>query len=133
MSLELGLNYLPMAESALNSFDYWLAQIRLDKLKPYFSQVLSKFDNYLQLNKLGSSQTDELPVQEKIFLLKQSPYKGRGRRKIPVKLPAARRLPGANQHQPADQGERVRAPTRHRHLHDRPQCDRPGRYCCCCC
>ncbi len=72
-----------MAENALNSLDYWMNNIKLDKLKPYYALILSKFDDYLQLNKTGN--TDELPVQEKIFLLKQN-YKGRGRKKLPVKL-----------------------------------------------
>jgi DNA-dependent protein kinase catalytic subunit len=79
----MGVNFLPMADNALNSLDYWMTHIRLDKLRPYYSLILSKFDNYLQLNKTGN--TDELHVHEKIFLLKQN-YKGRGRKKLPVKL-----------------------------------------------
>lgn len=85
-SLELGINYLPMAENALNSLDYWFKNIKLDKLKPYYSLILNKFDDYLQLNKSGSLLADGLPVQEKIFLFKQTSYKGRGRKKLPVKL-----------------------------------------------
>ena len=72
-----------MAENALNSLEYWLNNIKLEKLKPYYALILSKFDDYLQLNKAGAS--DELPVQEKIFLLQKN-YKGRGRKKLPVKL-----------------------------------------------
>jgi DNA-dependent protein kinase catalytic subunit len=79
----MGINFLPMAENALNSLDYWMNNIKLKKLKPYYTLILSKFDDYLQLNKTGN--IDELPVQEKIFLLKQN-YKGRGRKKLPVKL-----------------------------------------------
>lgn len=72
-----------MAENALNSLEYWLNNLPLERLKPFYSIVLDKFDDYLQMNKVTGS--DELAVQEKILLLKTS-YKGKGRRKIPVKL-----------------------------------------------
>lgn len=84
MSLELGINYLPMAESALASLEYWLNNISLARLKPFYPVLLAKFDDYLQLNKLSESD-EQLAAQEKVFLLKLN-YKGRGRRKVTVKL-----------------------------------------------
>lgn len=82
VSLEMGINYLPMAENALTSLEYWLNNIPLSRLKPFYAGVLAKFDDYLQLNK--SSESDELAAQEKVFLLKLN-YKGRGKRKVSVK------------------------------------------------
>lgn len=84
MSLELGINYLPMAESALASLEYWLNNIPLARLKPFYPVLLAKFDDYLQLNKPSESD-EQLAAQEKVFLLKLN-YKGRGRRKVTVKL-----------------------------------------------
>lgn len=83
ISLEIGINYLPMAENALTSLEYWLNNIPMSRLKPFYAAVLAKFDDYLQLNKLGTS-VDELATQEKLFLMKLN-YKGRGRRKVGVK------------------------------------------------
>lgn len=79
----MGINYLPVAENALNSLEYWFTNINLDKLKPYYPAILNKFDDYLQINRLGS--LDETRVEEKILSLKLN-YKGRGRKKLPVKI-----------------------------------------------
>jgi DNA-dependent protein kinase catalytic subunit len=79
----MGINYLPVAENALNSLEYWFSNINLDKLKPYYPAILNKFDDYLQINRLGS--LDETRVEEKILTLKLN-YKGRGRKKLPVKI-----------------------------------------------
>lgn len=73
-----------MSENALTSLEYWLNNIPLARLKPFYASVLSKFDDYLQLNKLGSG-SDELDANEKVFLLKLN-NKGRGKRKVSVKL-----------------------------------------------
>ena len=78
----MGINYLPVAENALNSLEYWFNTIKLEKLKPFYSLVLNKFDDYLQMNKFGDS--DEAKTQEKILSLKLT-HSGRGRKKIPVK------------------------------------------------
>jgi DNA-dependent protein kinase catalytic subunit len=82
VSLELGLNYLPVADNALNSLEYWLESISLNKLKPFYTIVLRKFDDYLQMNK----SIDEAGlIQDKVLVLKLK-HSGRGRKKIPVKL-----------------------------------------------
>ena len=74
-----------MAESSLSSLEYWLNHIKLAKLKPYYSLVLNKFDDYLQMNKAGNRNVDESLIQEKTLLLKLA-YKGKGRKKLPIKL-----------------------------------------------
>ena len=78
----MGINYMPVAENALNSLEYWFSTIKLEKLKPYYSTILNKFDDYLQINKHGGSE--EAKAQEKILSLKLT-YNGRGRKKVPVK------------------------------------------------
>jgi hypothetical protein len=78
----MGINYLPVAENALTSLEYWFNNIKLEKLKPYYSLVLNKFDDYLQINKLGDSE--EAKNQEKILSLKLT-FNGRGRKKLPIK------------------------------------------------
>jgi DNA-dependent protein kinase catalytic subunit len=55
ISLELGVNYLPMAENALNSLEYWLKNISLDKLRPFYSLVLNKLDDYLHVSNAQDS------------------------------------------------------------------------------
>ena len=72
---------MPVAENALNSLEYWFNNIKLEKLKPYYSLVLNKFDDYLQINKFADS--DEAKTQEKILSLKLT-YNGRGCKKIPI-------------------------------------------------
>ena len=84
-----------MADTAIGSLEYWLTTIKLDKLQHYYSLILSKFDDYLQINRsvsagdAGQQTTDNASaasVHEKILTL-QLEYKGRGRRKLPpVKL-----------------------------------------------
>lgn len=76
-----------MAENSLSSFEYWLANIELAKLKPYYQMVLSKFDDYLQLNKRtnGLNSDDSMLMEEHTVVLKLN-YKGKGRKKLPIKL-----------------------------------------------
>ena len=71
-----------MAENALGSLEYWLTCIKLDKLKPFYPLILAKFDDYLQMSK---SSSDDGIVQEKTLVIKTN-YKGKGRKKLPVKL-----------------------------------------------
>jgi DNA-dependent protein kinase catalytic subunit len=78
----MGINYLPVAENALTSLEYWFNNIKLEKLKPYYSLVLNKFDDYLQINKFNESE--DATNQEKILSLKLN-YNGRGRKKLPIK------------------------------------------------
>ncbi len=67
-----------MAENALSSLEYWLANIKLEELKPFYSMILSKFDDYLQMNKRGGSQNgDESLMEEQTIVLKLN-YKGKG-------------------------------------------------------
>jgi len=73
-----------MADNALNSLEYWIKTIKLNKLKPYYGSILSKFDDYLQMNRV-SNFADESMLKEKTIVLKIS-YKGSGRKKLPVKL-----------------------------------------------
>lgn len=58
-----------MADNALTSLEYWLHNIPLARLKPFYPAILAKFDDYLQMRNLNSS-TDELATQEKVLLLK---------------------------------------------------------------
>lgn len=83
----MGINYLPMAENSLSSLEYWLSNIELVQLKPYYPMVLSKFDDYLQLNKRnnGPNSEDSMLVDEQTIVLKLN-YKGKGRKKLPIKL-----------------------------------------------
>ena len=74
-----------MADNSLNSLEYWLDHIKLAKLKPYYSLILNKFDDYLQMNKTFADSPDETAIQEKTLLLKLN-YKGKGRKKLPIKL-----------------------------------------------
>lgn len=82
MSLEMGINYLPIADNALASLEYWFNTIPLDRLKPYYSMILNKLDDYLQMNKSGN--IDESVVEEKILSLKLN-KKEKSYRKLPVK------------------------------------------------
>lgn len=74
-----------MAENSLGCLEYWLNNINLSKLKPFYPLILNKFDDYLQMNKVSNQNTDEALVQEKTLLLKLT-YKGKGRKKLPIKL-----------------------------------------------
>jgi DNA-dependent protein kinase catalytic subunit len=77
-----------MADSSLSSLEYWLDHIKLSKLKPYYSIILKKFDDYLQMSKnsntIGDGSTESI-INEKTLLLKLN-YKGKGRKKLPIKL-----------------------------------------------
>ena len=73
-----------MAENALSSLEYWIKNINLNKLKPFYSSILNKFDDYLQMNKASNAQ-DESLIKEKTLILKIT-YKGSGRKKLPIKL-----------------------------------------------
>jgi DNA-dependent protein kinase catalytic subunit len=76
-----------MAEASLSSLEYWLNNIKLSKLKPYYPLVLNKFDDYLQMSKASSrsSGSSDDNVQDKVLTLKVT-YKGKGRKKLPVNL-----------------------------------------------
>lgn len=73
-----------MAENALSSLEYWIKNIDLDKLKPFYGSILNKFDDYLQMNKVANL-TDDPMVKEKTIVLKIQ-FRGSGRKKLPVKL-----------------------------------------------
>ena len=74
-----------MAENSLSCLEYWLNNIPLDNLKPFYSVIFNKFDDYLQMNKVSHRNTDEALVKEKTLLLKLT-YKGKGRKRLPIKL-----------------------------------------------
>jgi DNA-dependent protein kinase catalytic subunit len=73
-----------MAENALQSLEYWLKNINLDLLKPYYPLVLKKFDDYLQLNKMPGD--DQTIIQEKVISLKTNNSKRGGTKKLSLKL-----------------------------------------------
>ena len=50
-ALELGIGYLPIAETALASLEYWLVALPPDALRPHYPLIMAKFDDYLQKNK----------------------------------------------------------------------------------
>lgn len=74
-----------MAEHSLSSLEYWLAHIKLSKLKSYYPLILAKFDDYLQLNKANDRDQEDSLEQEKTLTMKLT-YKGKGRKKLPLKL-----------------------------------------------
>ncbi|CAF0815340.1 unnamed protein product [Brachionus calyciflorus] len=80
-SLDLGVNYLKITDTALNSLEYWLKNLPLEHIKPYYHLILDKFDNYLQAN----NNQNDLDSQEKVILLNLT-YRGKGRKRLPVKL-----------------------------------------------
>lgn len=59
-----------MADNALTSLEYWLHNIPLARLKPFYPVILAKFDDYLEMKKLNSNNSDETATQEKVLLLK---------------------------------------------------------------
>ena len=78
-----------MAENALNSLEYWLKNLPLDRLKPFYSVILVKFNDYLQMNNSKVNSDELISVQEKILLKPTSSTsnKGRGgRHRIPFKM-----------------------------------------------
>ena len=79
--LDHGVNYLKLAEESLNSLDYWLKNIPMQLIKPYFPSILTRFENYLQ----ASTNKNDLDSKEKVMLLDLK-QKGHGRKKIPIKL-----------------------------------------------
>ncbi len=72
-----------MAENALQSLEYWLKNIQLELLKPYYPIVLKKFDDYLQINKTPGD--DETIIQEKVISMKTNSKRG-GAKKLSLKL-----------------------------------------------
>lgn len=76
----------------MDSLEYWLRTIKLEKLKNYYSLILSKFDNYLELINTGNNgdKTTSVAIKDlnsdsKKKLLKIH-YKTTGRRKFVFKM-----------------------------------------------
>lgn len=94
----MGINYLPMAENALSSLEYWLNNILLARLKPFYPVILTKFDDYLQMNKLNSINMNDLDAQEKLILFKlSSKSKRSGRNKTLASLTPAKNFVAADE------------------------------------
>jgi DNA-dependent protein kinase catalytic subunit len=79
----MGFNYLPMAANALNSLEYWLTTIDLNRLQVHYSKILNKFDSYLQKNQQQNHATKQ--QNQILFLNVKSNGRG-GRKRFPIRL-----------------------------------------------
>eukprot|EP00106_Octopus_bimaculoides_P010915 XP_014778357.1 PREDICTED: DNA-dependent protein kinase catalytic subunit-like [Octopus bimaculoides] len=71
MSLSIGSTYLPLANAAMDTLEYWSEGLSQDALKTVYSQVLPHLDPFIKTSERGSDDIDltNIDLKKKRYIL----------------------------------------------------------------
>ncbi|XP_022110985.1 DNA-dependent protein kinase catalytic subunit-like isoform X2 [Acanthaster planci] len=98
MTFQLGLSYLPLAETGLEALERWMLHLLPDSLQPHLKVILPLLDGYLRGTITQGS--DAADVVQTVTMASASSSGRAGKRKLPAKLIKGASTTGQTQDSP---------------------------------